>query len=222
MLLVAACGDDGPMPAASYGAELFRDPAFSDSRFNVFSCATCHTSNGDDRGKLAGGSLYNTAFRAAWWGGYAPRLIDAVSFCHVYFMRGVPLDPFDTRARALYEYLVSISPDRGLPPRASTVIENVATLARGDPERGRAAYDAACRDCHGAPHSGNGRLDGSVAIIPEASIGFGRQYGFEPALIVIEKVRHGQFFGVGGNMPLFTREALSDEDLGAIVAYLRL
>jgi thiosulfate dehydrogenase len=35
-------------------------------------------------------------------------------------------------------------------------------------------------------------------------------------------VRHGQFFGVGGNMPLFTREALSDSDLGAIVAYLGL
>ena len=41
-------------------------------------------------------------------------------------------------------------------------------------------------------------------------------------LVVIEKVRHGQFFGVGGTMPLYSREALSDEDLGALLAFLAL
>jgi thiosulfate dehydrogenase len=41
-------------------------------------------------------------------------------------------------------------------------------------------------------------------------------------VVVIEKTRHGRFFGVGGNMPLYSLEALSDEDLGALLAYLGL
>ena len=46
--------------------------------------------------------------------------------------------------------------------------------------------------------------------------------GVEPSLVVIEKVRHGRFFDIGGEMPLFSQEALSDEDLGALLAYLEL
>ena len=46
--------------------------------------------------------------------------------------------------------------------------------------------------------------------------------GAEATRLIIEKVRHGQFFGVGGNMPLFSTEALKDEDLGAILTYLGL
>jgi thiosulfate dehydrogenase len=46
--------------------------------------------------------------------------------------------------------------------------------------------------------------------------------GVEPSLVVIEKVRHGRFFNIGGDMPLFSQEALSDEDLGALLAYLEL
>ena len=46
--------------------------------------------------------------------------------------------------------------------------------------------------------------------------------GVPKQLVVIEKVRHGQFFGVGGNMPLYSLEALSDEDLGALLAFLGL
>jgi thiosulfate dehydrogenase len=33
-------------------------------------------------------------------------------------------------------------------------------------------------------------------------------------------VRHGKFYNVGGNMPLFSLEALSDAQLGDILAYL--
>ena len=88
--------------------------------------------------------------------------------------------------------------------------------------RGREVYRSVCATCHGEPHTGNGRLGPLVSIIPEASIEFAEEQGVAPALVVIEKVRHGQFFGIGGNMPLFTREALSDEDLAAILAYLEL
>ena len=40
--------------------------------------------------------------------------------------------------------------------------------------------------------------------------------------MTIEKVRHGKFFSVGGNMPLFSLEALSDAQLGDVLAYLEM
>ncbi|MBX5484795.1 MAG: cytochrome C oxidase Cbb3, partial [Myxococcaceae bacterium] len=46
--------------------------------------------------------------------------------------------------------------------------------------------------------------------------------GVNPRLVIIEKIRHGQFFGVGGNMPLYGREMLSDEQVADLLAYLGL
>jgi thiosulfate dehydrogenase len=46
--------------------------------------------------------------------------------------------------------------------------------------------------------------------------------GVPRQLVVIEKVRHGQFFGVGGSMPPYSQEALPDTDLGALLAFLGL
>ena len=223
LALAAACSDrNDPVAARDFGGELFRDPGFSDSAFNDFSCATCHRTTADDPAPRIAGSLYDVVYRPSFWGGYAPRLIDAVSFCNVYFMRGQAIDPEDPRGRALYEYLLSISPGRTPGAQTMTVVENVGPLAKGDPARGEVAYATACRPCHGSPHSGSGRLSPAVAIIPEASIGFGKEQGAEPAVVIVEKVRHGQFFGVGGNMPPFSRESLSDSDLGAILVYLGL
>ncbi len=39
------------------------------------------------------------------------------------------------------------------------------------------------------------------------------------ALVVTEKIRHGQFFGVGGNMPFYPREVLSDAELADLLEY---
>lgn len=222
--LAAACPAPGPVPAAEYGRQLFSDPTFSDSEFNAFSCATCHAGDAPVEGRIySGAPLVDSAFREAWWGGYAARYLDAVNHCAVFFMRRVrPMDRDDVKGRALYEYLVSISPSRDEPALPLTVVENVTTVPRGDPRRGEQVYEAACKHCHGAPHTGEGRLDEYVDVIPEASVAFAEENGFEPSLVVIEKVRHGQFFGVGGNMPFFSLEALSDEDLGALIAYLGL
>lgn len=44
--------------------------------------------------------------------------------------------------------------------------------------------------------------------------------GYETGVVVVEKVRHGVFFNIGGTMPPSSLEVLSDEDLGALLAYL--
>lgn len=223
VLLAVGCG---PIPAADYGEELFRDPKLSDSQYNAFSCATCHaTTASPPRGKLyPGHSLHNVAFRPSWWGGYETRLLDAVNFCYTAFMRGVtPLAPDEPRSRALYEYLVRISPDSDAPAQPFSVVKDITDVPRGEARRGADVYRAACQDCHGEAHTGKGRLTELAPVLPEVTRDYGELFpGVAPGLVFIEKVRHGRFFGVGGNMPPYGREALSDQDLGALLAYLGL
>ncbi|MBZ4420479.1 c-type cytochrome [Myxococcus sp. RHSTA-1-4] len=223
----AGCGgDDGPVSAAEYGEVLFNDARLSESTFNRFSCATCHaTTPTPPAGRLDSGyTLYDSAFRGSWWGGYETRLLDAVNFCYVNFMRGVaPLTEDSPQSRALYEYLVSISPSRDAKPLPFTVVKDATEVARGSRARGQEVYRAACQGCHGEPHTGAGRLTELASVLPEVTADYGELFpGVPPSVVVIEKVRHGQFFGVGGNMPLYSAEALSDADLGALLTFLEL
>jgi thiosulfate dehydrogenase len=222
-LLAAGCGATS---AADFGEELFQDRRLSESKFNRFSCATCHSTTATpEAGRInAGYSLHNSAFRPSWWGGYETRLLDAVNFCYVSFMRGLsPLEPEDPKSRALYEYLVSISPDREAPALPFTVVKDIVEVPRGDAGRGAQVYRAACQTCHGETHTGRARLSELASVLPEVVNEYDTLFpGVPKSLVVIEKVRHGQFFGVGGNMPLYSREALSDADLGALLTFLGL
>ncbi len=224
-LLVTGCGEE-PVAAADFGEQLFQDARLSESDFNDFSCATCHsTEPGPANGKqYAGYSLHDSAFRASWWGGYETRFLDAVNFCYLNFMRGVtPLSEDEPKGRALYEYLVRTSPNRDAAALPFTVVRDIVDVPRGSVERGAEVYRAACLECHGEVHSGNGRLTPLASVLPEVTSEYGTLFpGVAPSLVVTEKVRHGRFFGVGGTMPLYSREALSDEDLGALLAYLGL
>ncbi|QSQ22101.1 c-type cytochrome [Pyxidicoccus parkwayensis] len=226
-LLASACnGDNEPVPAAEYGERLFSDAKLSESQFNSFSCATCHSTTPTAPAERmdAGYTLYDSAFRKRWWGGYETRLLDAVNFCYVNFMRGVePLSEDSPQSRALYEYLVSISPNQDAQPLPMTVVKNAADVPRGDRTRGQEVYRAACQNCHGELHTGAGRLTESASLLPEVTEDYDRVFpGVPHSLVVIEKVRHGQFFRVGGNMPPYSVEALSDADLGALLTYLDL
>jgi thiosulfate dehydrogenase len=223
-LLAAGCG--GSTSAADFGEELFQDSRLSESDFNSFSCATCHatTATPEPGLILSGYSLYNSAFRPSWWGGYETTLLDAVNFCYLNFMRGIsPLTPDEPKSRALYEYLVQISPDRQAPALPFTVVKDINDVPRGTTSRGAEVYRAACQTCHGEAHTGKGRITQLAPILPEIADSYGGLFpGVPKQLVVIEKVRHGQFFGVGGTMPLYSREALSDADLGALLAFLGL
>jgi thiosulfate dehydrogenase len=221
LLAVAACGAQ-PNTAVKYGEQVFHDARFAQSGFNKFSCATCHATRASDSAMYSGYSMAGVTRRPTYWGGYEPRLIDAVSFCYVFFMRGPgDLDPDEPRSKSLYEYLDSLKTDADAPALPLSVVKDIADVPRGESKRGEAVYQSACQSCHGAIHSGSGRISDFASILPEVKNDYGQTFpGVEPSLVFIEKVRHGQFFGVGGNMPLFSKETLSDEDLGALLAYL--
>ena len=92
----------------------------------------------------------------------------------------------------------------------------------GDPARGEQVYAAACTSCHGALGTGAGKLEGTPALPAALNATAKKLPSFSPAVLVVEKVRHGQFWGLGGISPPFSREAISDEDLGALTAFLGL
>jgi thiosulfate dehydrogenase len=223
-LVPAACTTE--IPGAQRGAELFASTELSPSDLNRFSCATCHDPAADapQVGPGAGYGLYGVTRRAPYWGGERLTLREAVDDCLVFFMKGDPLDVESDDAHALYDYLVSISPD-GAPdqPLPFTVVENVTDVARGDAARGEVVYDGACRRCHGAAFSADGSILDKTVNLPGVTANYADDFpGVDPSLVVIEKVRHGRFFDIGGDMAPFSRQAMSDQDLGALLEYLQL
>jgi thiosulfate dehydrogenase len=221
-LLAAACGGEA-VPAIEFGAQIFADSRLGENPDNAYSCATCHaaTDAPDPTRLYPGHTLYDSAFRASWWGGFEVEYLRAVNFCYLSFMRGpAALTPDDPKAMALYEYLASISPGRPSPAKPLTFTRYVLSIPPGDAVRGEQVYAGACASCHGAIGTGEGRLSGSPQL-PDAIDAVAKRFpSTPPAILVVEKVRHGQFWGVGGTSPPFSLEAMSNEDLGALIAFL--
>lgn len=216
----AACG---PEPAAERGRALSTDPRLSQSPSNVFACTTCHaaTPAEQEARRLPGHPLAGAAARPTFWGGGQSYLLDAVNQCLVDFMRGERLGADDPQGLALLAYLRSIAPSPEA-ARPCTVVRNVdsaylASLPAGDVARGEAAYQKACAYCHGRPHTGEGKLGPRISTLPEDTVA---SFGAMAKSIVIEKVRHGKYFSVGGVMPLYCTEVLADAELADIAAYL--
>jgi thiosulfate dehydrogenase len=208
---------------AEQGRAIFTDPKLSTNSFNKFACSDCHaTADRPAAGRsLAGADLDGVTARPAFWGGAEVDLLRATNDCLKFFMLDSSgLAPKDTKAGLLYAYL------SGLPATTTgatpfTVVASVADVPVGDATRGQKAYDRACRACHGDLHTGAGRLADEVSLLPEDTIREHGGYGAaELRLTAIEKIRHGSFLGYGGQMPPFSREALSDDELGDILGYL--
>ena len=222
LALAAAAAGCGSRSAEDYGRALFDDPHVSPAASNAFRCSTCHPIAAQPSGVHPGYDLYDVAARPAWWGGSVDNLLDAVNQCLTSFMRarsGFAAD--DEKGRALFVYLQSQSPDATAPLSPLTVVQNIVDVPSGDATAGEATWKQACAGCHGAPHTGEGRISSDASLVPDDSIaahGTDPNTGARP--VVIEKVRHGKFFNVGGIMPPFSVEALSDAQLGDILAYL--
>lgn len=236
-LLALGCGDTVERQSlVAQGAALAQNPAASRSRYyNFYACTTCHAVRGTSTGRiLPGAPLEGAAMRPSYWNGETLSLREAVERCWVSFMKGLPSDLDGTSGAALEAWLGSIATDAGAQatsprtytwPRAITDIETV-----GDATRGRETYTRACAWCHGAAHTGAGRLSTLVSLIPEDTVrehgGDARPQGVSQEVylreIVTEKVRHGSFLGYAGAMPPFSTELLSDADLADILEYLGL
>jgi thiosulfate dehydrogenase len=163
--------------------------------------------------------------RPSFWGGTEIELLRAVNHCLYYFMLGnEPWTADNPEARAMYAYLESLDGgSTGAQASPFTVVTEVAEPPPGDGERGAAVYDRACLSCHGTIHTGAGRLVERAPVLPEewlAAHPDGEYTPLERRLVFVEKVRHGGFLGYGGQMPPFSQETLTDQDLGDMLSYL--
>jgi thiosulfate dehydrogenase len=219
LALSAGCGQS----AAEYGRSLFDDPSLSDAKSNPFRCSTCHETVAQPSTHKPGYTLFDSAVRAAWWGGNEITLLDATNQCVTQFMRGRALTASDEKGRALFVYLESISKDASAPTLPFTIVPNIVDVPSGDPAAGEQVWKSSCANCHGDPETGKGRISDVASLVPQDSL---QAHGTDPMTgarpVVIEKVRHGKFFNISGNMPPFSLEALSAEQLGQLLGYLEM
>lgn len=237
-LLAAACAlgcevDGGTEvvhgTAVDHGAALFRDPGIAGTSFNDYACSTCHTVGAPGEGPAvrAGADLRGVVDRPSYWGGTELELLRAINSCLYYYMlRDAPLAADDEQAEALYAYLASLPAGAsGAEPVAFTVIRDVEDLPPGDAAPGGAIYDLACRSCHGVARTGAGRVVERAPILPQQTLSEHPDPDYDDTdrrLVFIEKVRHGGFYGYGGQMPPLSLEKLSDEDLAHLLSFLGL
>jgi thiosulfate dehydrogenase len=230
LLAPTACGDDQKVAAASLGETLFSSPKVSASAANAFSCSTCHqvgtsmapATDGTHPGRIDPGfDLSGVVHRPSWWGGYKTTFLDSMNYCITIFMGGAALTETDPRAKELYEYLAADHPEPKTTALPMTVVKQADPLAtlKGDATRGLDVYARACKRCHGEPHTGVGRLGTRPSIVPDDTAKF---FPTNTRDVVVEKIRHGRFFNIGGYMPLYPVEAISDNEIADILAYLGL
>ena len=215
--------------AVDQGKALFNDPTIAGTTLNVYSCATCHTTGTTDpAGKiLAGAPLEGVTMRPSYWGGQELELLRSINDCLYYFMlKDRPWEADDTQAEAMYAYLDSISQSgKGTEAVAFTVKVKVEDMPAGDATLGKAVYDQTCHLCHGAAHTGAGKLVQRASILPDQTVAGHPSPTYSATdrrLVFIEKTRHGAFLGYGGEMPPFSMDKLSDEQLGDLLAFFGL
>jgi thiosulfate dehydrogenase len=207
--------------AIDHGRELFQDRGASSSASNAFSCATCHQAEGPQTTRLLpGGSLAGATARMTFWGGQENDLLRSINDCRAFFMDASrPWTDDDEDARALYAYLASLASAGGA-PIAFTPVNAIVDLPAGDASAGEAVFRQACATCHGGVHDGAQRIASFVPRLPD-DVAVSHGTGAALRLVFIEKVRHGAFVS-GGSMAPFSREALPDDRLAALLAYLGL
>ena len=211
--------------AVEHGEALFNDPAVAKTSFNDYACSTCHGESADPDGVvLPGAPLAGVTRRPSYWGGQEVDLLRAVNHCLYYFMlKDAPYTADDVEARAIYAYLESISGEgTSAEPAPFTVVGPVLDLPAGDAGRGAVVFNQACASCHGAPHTGEGRLVPRAPSLPEQTIMEHPPEEYTPLerrLVFVEKTRHGGFLGYGGQMPPFSIEKLPDSDLADLLSF---
>lgn len=232
LVAIAGCSGEPEVErrsALDHGRTLFSSTEASVSPLNAYSCSTCHAAEAQGAGDtriLPGHVLAGAVDRSTFWGGARNDLLTSINDCRYYFMNAtVPWTADDEPAKALYAYLASL-PKTAAGPLPFTVVEVAQDLPAGDRAQGASVFERSCRSCHGAVHTGEGRLRDGIPALPDESVqSLTRAYGFtkdEVRLTFVEKVRHGAFLGVYGNMPPYSLESLADADLSALLAYLEL
>jgi thiosulfate dehydrogenase len=207
--------------ALERGRALFEDVHASPSTNNHFACSTCHPGEPPTERLYTGAPLGGATARTSFWGGARRDLLEAINDCRVSFMDAhAPWTSTDESAVALFAYLQSLPGSSEAVP--FTVTRVAGDLPAGDPVRGRAVYAIACETCHGAVHTGTGRLAHFIPVLPDEVDASHTDLSLtDRRLVFLRKVREGAFVSnTPSSMAPFSLEVLSDADLAAVLALL--
>lgn len=224
-LLSAGCSSDPgevTTTAVERGEKLVSDPGFAESKFNALACTTCHAITTTPGRTMPGAPLAGAVRRPSYWGGRISTLSEATDECATKFMRAQPFAPAQQKWIDLWAYLESIADKGPTEAQPFEVVYRIVDLPRGDAANGARVWDAACKTCHGAAKTGEGRI-GVASVVPADTIAEHSKDG--PAIVrqvVIEKVRHGSYLGFPGVMPPFSKQALSDQEISDLLTFLGL
>ena len=225
---LAACVDPGvetvELTAVEHGEQLFRDPAVSGATQNRTACIDCHDVTTTRTRPVPGAPLAGATLRPSYWGGQEASLLRATNACLYYFMSSsLPWTGEEKEARAIFAYLESLEP--GNADAQDFTIGELRDPSDGDGARGKSIFEEACATCHGAANSGIGALIPTSPRLPVDWLADHPSPDYDDAerrLVFVEKTRHGGFLGYGGQMPPLPLEALSDQGLADILAYLEV
>lgn len=221
LALLAACSPGAEDPIER-GRHLFTSAELSPSSLNAYSCGSCHDTAAGGFIRKPGANLAGVTLRPSLWGGQENDLLRALNACRNYFMLAKdPLQAGDDDAQALFAFLKSLEPGDAQPVPFDLVKLIDDPLARGEVASGSEVYAVSCANCHGAAHTGSGRISTRVSILPDDTLTEHSQYSARvQRLIFIEKIRHGRFFGYGGEMPPFSLQTLPNKDVSDVLEYL--
>jgi len=212
--------------AADHGKALFSDPTITETSANSFSCATCHATSADAAGPiLPGAPLAGVTRRASYWGGMELELLRSVNHCLYYFMLSSRTwSAEEERAEATFAYLDALpAGPEDEAEWAFTVPVQITAPPAGDAAAGASVYTRACQNCHGDVKTGEGRLVARAPILPDQTLAehpLGTYTAEQRRLVFVQKTRHGGFLGYGGQMPPFSLEVLSDEQMADLLSFL--
>ncbi len=228
--LLCACDPEPDIvqgTAEDHGKMLFSDPTITGTAANTYSCATCHATTMPTEGGpiLPGAPLAGVTRRASYWGGMEVELLRSMNQCLYYFMLSSKTwTAEDERARALFAYLDSLpSGPEDEEEWPFTVAVQITDPPAGDANAGASVYTRACGNCHGAAKTGEGRIVARAPVLPDQTLAehpLGVYTEEQRRLVFVQKTRHGGFLGYGGQMPPFSLELFSDEELGDVLAFL--
>ena len=211
-------------PSAIDGASVYMNPQPGG---NTFACAFCHalTEPSIDSFTRPGHSIGDALRRPSYKNGQLPNFLDAVNTClDVWMTVSTPWTEETPEFQALSEFLASEDTGSGVAPTLSFSKHEPLTFAadnsdvNGDPIAGREKFNTSCAICHGADAMGTERA-------PQLA---GRYTFNNSANIIARKVRlsgptdHSIYQGdsVGGVMPFWAEDRISDDDLENVVAFI--
>jgi ubiquinol-cytochrome c reductase cytochrome c subunit len=189
----------GPAQAQPLPEQLSEQERLIAQRIYANDCAICHGASG------LGGAVPGTDRRAPRIGGDDPVSV-AVADLVLRTGRMPPAgDPFDNRARRVAYDEATIAVLVAWMAEEFDLPGDVIVPPPGDPSRGLAIWAGNCAQCHGA--TGAGGVAGAGAWTPSVND--------KDPITIAEAIRVGPF-----EMPAFSREQISDQELGDVVAFM--